>query len=210
MVRSESEPQTRVIVFARVPRLGGVKTRLAAAIGQQGALDAHRALLERTLEIARASDARQRELCLAGEDTEGECAALARRHGFVLARQEGADLGARMFNALQRALSDGCLPVLVGSDVAALVREDLSAAFAALRRADAVFAPTEDGGYALVGLRRALPRIFEGPEWGGDRVMLDTRARLRAEAASWVELRTLWDVDDVADLRRWEAIRAGA
>jgi glycosyltransferase A (GT-A) superfamily protein (DUF2064 family) len=69
---------------------------------------------------------------------------------------------------------------------------------------DAVFAPAEDGGYALVGLARPLPALFAGIDWGTPRVMAATRTRLAACGALARELRTVWDVDVEADLRRWE------
>ncbi|MEI7446264.1 MAG: DUF2064 domain-containing protein, partial [Burkholderiales bacterium] len=75
--------------------------------------------------------------------------------------------------------------------------------------ADAVLAPAEDGGYALVGIARPIPGLFDGVDWGSDRVLAATRDRLRAAAARWTELRTVWDVDVEADLRRWTALRAG-
>ncbi|MDA1116706.1 MAG: DUF2064 domain-containing protein, partial [Proteobacteria bacterium] len=68
--------------------------------------------------------------------------------------------------------------------------------------ADAVFAPAEDGGYALVALRRVSPRLFAGIEWGGPRVMAQTRERLLALGWRWRELRTVWDVDRPEDYRR--------
>lgn len=192
-----------VIVFARVPALGKVKTRLAAHVGDDRALALYRRMLAHSLRVARDSG-RAVELCIAGADVEGECAAQARDHGARLTAQIGHDLGARMRGALERVLQDGGGPaVLIGCDCPALAVEDLLAAFAALGGHDAVFSPTEDGGYVLVGLRRALAGLFEGPQWGTSQVMAQTRARLAASGAPWHELRTLWDVDRVEDLARW-------
>ncbi len=67
---------------------------------------------------------------------------------------------------------------------------------------DAVFIPAEDGGYVLVGLRRPQPRLFEGIDWGSERVMAQTRERLSELGLRWVELPTLWDVDRPGDLLR--------
>lgn len=207
-------PAGALIVFARTPRLGGVKTRLAASVGEEEALRVHRELLARTMAVAGAAcraaggEGTAVELCLAGEDDAGECAALAARHGARLTRQEGgADLGARMHAALADALRAGRLPVLVGCDCPVLEPGDLLAALAALRETDAVFAPAEDGGYALVGVRRPAGWLFDGPRWGGAQVMDDTRALMRARGLRWTELRTLWDLDGDADYRRWLGLR---
>ena len=164
----------------------------------------HRVLLEHALDVAAGVPAAAGELWIAGEDIRGECAALASRHGLRLERQSGGDLGARMNAALCAALRGGRLPVLIGCDCPPLDVRDVEDALDALERFDAVFAPTEDGGYALVGVARELPRVFEGLAWGGSEVMTETRRRLRAQAVRWQELRTLWDLDDATDYARWQ------
>lgn len=195
----------RLIVFARVPARGRVKTRLAAVVGDDAALAVHRRLLAQTMATAAAAGVESLELCIAGEDEAGECATLARARGAALATQQGETLGERMREALARALAEGFVPVLIGCDVPSLQAADLLGAFDALRDRDAVFAPTEDGGYALVGCRDRVPDVFDGIRWGGPEVMADTRARLSAAGARWAELRTQWDVDEAGDLARWNA-----
>ncbi|MQM30903.1 MAG: hypothetical protein CRU78_10415, partial [Candidatus Accumulibacter phosphatis] len=69
-------------------------------------------------------------------------------------------------------------------------------------RNDAVFIPAEDGGYVLLGLRCPQPGLFEGVDWGSERVMAQTRQRLLALGLRWCELPALWDVDRPADLTR--------
>jgi rSAM/selenodomain-associated transferase 1 len=192
-----------VIVFGRVPRLGEVKTRLARSVGDAEALRVHRALLGRTLQQAASLAGARVQLAIAGEDTEGEGAALAAVAGAELVRQRGGDLGARMDNALRAALARSLLPVLVGCDCPVLCADDLREAFGQLAGVDAVFAPAEDGGYALVGASREITPAFSGVPWGTAAVMAATRERLLAARFSWRELRTLWDVDDEAGYRRW-------
>jgi rSAM/selenodomain-associated transferase 1 len=208
---------TRLIVFARRPELGRVKSRLAATLGAARALAAYRRLLEATIALAEASGADRLELRLADDgasrDTHDPPAppeawslpsVLAAR-GWSVAPQRGADLGERMQEALSQALSMGERPVLIGSDCPSLSPSDIATAFAALDRADAVFAPTEDGGYALVGLSAPARALFESIPWSTSRVADCTRQRA-AEAGLRVEwLRTVWDVDVEADLLRWEA-----
>ncbi len=196
--------QRVVMVFARVPRLGAVKTRLAAGLGEQEALRVHRLLLERAVTIAAGVPAAAGELWIAGDDVQGECAGLASRHGLRLERQCEGDLGARMHGSLSGALRGGRLPVLIGCDCPPLAVRDVEDAFDALASFDAVFAPTEDGGYTLVGVARDLPGAFEGLAWGGPDVMADTRRRLLAHGARWKELRTVWDLDDAHDYARWQ------
>ena len=107
-----------------------------------------------------------------------------------------------MYRALRRHPG----AILIGSDCPALRPADLRAAARALRgNADAVLSPAEDGGYALIGVRRAARGLFQGVEWGSARVLAQTRLRLKRLRWRWRELRTVWDVDrpeDVARLRK--------
>ena len=199
----------RVIVFARVPRSGEVKTRLARAVGEAAALAHYRTMLRDILAVVREAQVQspglEVELCIVGDDREGECARLAAMHGFALTTQLGSSVGERIEAALGGALDEGRVPVLVGSDVVSLVASDLNDAFDALHEREAVFAPTEDGGYALVGLSRRVARLFEEMPWGRDSLMAATRRRLQENGVRWSQLRTLWDVDEEPELRRWLA-----
>jgi rSAM/selenodomain-associated transferase 2/rSAM/selenodomain-associated transferase 1 len=198
---------SRVIVFAKVPRAGEVKTRLAAKVGESVALATHRQLLERTLEqVARVPNV-VRELCIAGDDSAGECAQLARRFGFDLTLQRGVDLGERMANAMALGLSRGERVVLLGSDSPVIDAADIAEAVVVLATEDdtsVVFSPTEDGGYLLVGVAGELPPIFEAMKWSHPDVMLQTVGRLDAARRRYRLLRTLWDVDDAAGWARWQ------
>lgn len=198
-----------LIVFARVPQLGRVKTRLAKALGEQAALAAHRSLLWHAVAMAGAVAGATRWLSLAGEDAEGECAALAHRHEMRLMHQVDGDLGQRMAAALRHCLEAGAQRVvLMGCDCPPIDARVLCAALRALMTHDSVWGPTEDGGYGLVGLRRPADGLFDAIEWSTPRVMEQTRARLRASGMSAVELPLLWDVDELADWHRWQAWRA--
>ncbi len=194
----------RLIVFARVPRLGQVKTRVAATVGDQRALAIHRELLTAVLRRLGTGLQCERVLAIAGDD-DGECARLAGEFGYLLVQQGQGDLGARMDAALRLAVDDGRLPVIVGSDCPSLEPRDLAEAFCALRRYDAVLSPATDGGYALVGVSRALPAMFSGIDWGTPDVLRQTRDALRGAAASWVELREVSDVDTFDDYQAWRA-----
>lgn len=189
-------------MFARAPVPGRVKTRLIPLLGEEGAARLQARMLEKTLATARAAGFERIHLyCEAG--IRGRYFRdLRERFGVRLSAQGRGGLGARMHRALRRHPG----AVLVGSDVPSLGPADLRAAARALRRgADAVLSPAEDGGYALLGLRRSSHLVFEGVRWGRPRVLAQTRARLRRLRWHWKELRTVWDVDrpgDVARLRR--------
>lgn len=192
-----------LIVFARVPIHGRVKTRLAARLGADQALAIHRYLLRECLKQGSALAGVSRELCLDATDSTGECVALANEFGFELTQQPPGDLGARMAAACARALLSHPRVVLIGSDCPLLYTAQLQQAFVQLESHDAVFAPVADGGYALVGLRRPLPAIFEDVAWSTAAVMAVTRQRLTALGVRWAELTLLWDIDEAADWARW-------
>jgi rSAM/selenodomain-associated transferase 1 len=192
----------RVLVFAKAPRPGSVKTRLIPLLGEQGAAALHARLVKRTLSIARLAAPGAVDLYGAPAD-DAFLRCCAERYGARLLEQSCGDLGVRMRDAFSAALEDGAYAILVGCDCPALVPRDLQAAARALKSgADAVFAPTEDGGYALIGLRRCTPVLFADIRWSSSSVMQDTRERLAALGWSWKELTTTWDVDTPADYRR--------
>lgn len=183
----------RLALFAKAPVLGAVKTRLAAAIGAAAALETHRRLLLETLaKLAPGSGAFAPELWLAGP-----VAQVAAWHGCLPIRHQPAgDLGARM----AAAFADG-VTVLVGSDVPELAPTHVEAALARLAEADVVLSPTEDGGYCLIAMREPQPALFAGIPWGTNGVLAATRAAAGRRAVALLD--PLWDVDEVADWRRW-------
>jgi rSAM/selenodomain-associated transferase 1 len=200
---SAADAGTAVIVFARTPSPGAVKTRLIPLLGAEGAAALHARLAERTLETARTAALARIELHGTPDVDDQFFRSCAGRFAATLAAQTGADLGARMRAAFDSALARHPRALLVGSDCPALTARHLRQANQALRDgADAVFVPCEDGGYALIGLRRSDARLFEDIAWGSGTVMADTRAQLAALGWRWRELETLWDVDRPEDYMR--------
>ena len=207
-----ADPPVTLQIFAKPPRPGRVKTRLAKSIGDDAAAALYVELLVRTLATAR--DAERAgvvddvELWVAPGDDAGVLRELATTHGFTLREQAGEDLGSRMRTALRDALSRGSRAIVIGTDVPGYDVAYLAAAAAALQRHDIVVGPAEDGGYVLIGLARDVD-VFSGVSWSTERVMRETRAILQASHASWQELATLWDVDTHADLERWQSASRG-
>lgn len=185
-----------LIIFARAPRLGTVKRRLARGVGAMAALRFHRGQL---FALARGvgRDRRWRtELAVTPDGTARRGArwpaAIARR------AQGGGDLGARMGRALARHRP---LAVLVGCDIPGIRAADIAAAFRALRAgAPAVFGPAEDGGYWLVGLGARRPAApFAGVRWSTGTTLAESIARIPGPRHPTL-VRRLRDVDTAADL----------
>jgi rSAM/selenodomain-associated transferase 1 len=192
-----------VIVFARAPQPGRVKTRLVPRLGAWGAARLQARLTRRTLRTAQAARCGPVELHGAPRARHAFFLRCARDSKIALRGQRGRDLGERMFNALAEGLRRHRAAILVGTDCPALRARDLRRAARALAGGcAAVIAPAEDGGYPLIGLRRVSPRLFEGIAWGGGEVFARTAERLARLGWRWRALRTLWDVDRPEDLAR--------
>lgn len=190
-----------IAIFARAPVPGAAKTRLIPRIGPDGAAALHASLVRKALQTAQASALGPVTLWCAPDATHPFFEDVARVFGVALRAQEDGDLGDRMLAAF-RAHAPAPL-LLIGTDCPAMTADHLRRAAADLTEgADAVFLPAEDGGYALVGLRRPIVEIFRAMPWGGDAVMALTRERLARLGAVWTEPSTVWDVDRPEDLDR--------
>ncbi|HJU17313.1 MAG TPA: TIGR04282 family arsenosugar biosynthesis glycosyltransferase [Stellaceae bacterium] len=191
--------QKHLILFARVPRLGDGKKRLARDIGVVAAVRFERAMIARLLR--RLGGDRRWRLSLAVTPEREMPRARRWRHGAAVIPQGAGDLGRRMRRALS-APPPGPV-VLVGADIPALEARHIAAAFRLLGRHDLVFGPAADGGFWLVGVRRRprLPPLFAAVRWSTHYALADTIAGLpRGVSVGFVE--TLEDVDDGAAYRR--------
>ena len=196
--------RVRFAVFAKAPVAGAAKTRLSGLLGEEGAARLHAGLVRRALATAVAATPDPVELWCAPDETHAFFVSCAAQFPLQLHSQVGDGLGARMRNAFDASFATGHQLVLIGSDCPVLTPDHLRAAAAHLREYDAVITPAEDGGYVLVALARPLPDVFAGIDWGTGQVMQQTRERLRAAGARWVEPPTCWDVDRPGDYERLE------
>ncbi len=193
----------RLLVFTKAPRPGAVKTRLIPLMGARGAAALHARLVKRTLATARRARIGQIELHCTPDCDDPFLRFCGGRYGISLVPQSEGDLGTRMTHAFERALASATRAILIGTDCPALTVRHLRDADRILSTGrDAVFAPAEDGGYALIGLARCDARLFEGIAWGEANVMHETRERLSGLGWCWQELDTLWDVDLPEDYQR--------
>jgi len=196
-----------VLEFARAPVLGRVKRRLAATEGDPEALRIYRLLAEDVHAVlleAQSHGDLDLVTCLAdGREDGPEARTLSAwlPGARALWAQGEGDLGARMDRALGRALAQGAsAAAVVGTDVVGLTPAWLEQAWAALATADVVLAPTPDGGYGFLALKRPAPALFRDIPWSTPQVAAATRAAARAAGFQLVELNGLRDVDTAADL----------
>ena len=195
--------ENSILVFARAPVPGNVKTRLIPLLGAHGAAALHRKLTEHALAVAHKSGVGPVELWCTPSIDDAFFQSCRVRFKVDLHLQCQGDLGMRMLDAFASALDRSRNVLLTGSDCPSMTAADLRGAARALRDGrDAVFCPAEDGGYTLIGLTHAMPALFDAMTWGTDIVMEETRQRLRNLGWHWHELPTHWDVDRPEDYQR--------
>jgi len=189
-----------IILFARAPRLGCVKRRLAAGIGQIPALRFYRNSLRRIICILRNFDS------VIAVTPNG--AAIRPHPNLPIINQGHGDLGARMTRAFRRFPRRPV--ILIGADIPDLGAAELRAAAQALRHHDAVFGPAADGGYYLVGMSRRRPATpFAQVRWSTAHALADTKHNFRHLRIA--SLRTLQDVDTAENLKNHrDVVHCGA
>jgi uncharacterized protein len=207
-------PDARILLFAKTPQKGQVKTRLQPVLGEQGALDLHTALIRFCWQQLVAGAVAEPELWMSDfNDPEFPKQLSA---PYTCCMQQGENLGARMDDAMTRALTRASSVLIVGADCPAVNANYLTLALGKLSEGvPIVLGPAEDGGYVLVGMNRPCLSppclsMFRDIAWGTDQVLAQTRIRLQESATQWFELPTCWDVDRPEDLVRLEQLQVGA
>lgn len=191
----------QVVVMAKSPRPGLAKTRLVPALGADGAARLAARMLQHALAEAVASGIGPVALSAAPDEHDELLCSAAAAAGAVIAPQGDGDLGARMARAAAAAHASGRAVLILGTDAPALDAAMLRAAAAALHAGnDVVLVPAHDGGYALIGLQRPLPQLFDGIAWSTPQVLAQTQAAAAACGAHVALLPPVYDIDEPADL----------
>lgn len=193
------DPQ--LVIMAKRPEIGRVKTRLARDIGKAEALrffrGASASLIRRV-----ARDPRWQTVIAVAPDM------ATHNRGIWPADiprvpQGSGDLGARM-GRLFRELPPGPV-IIIGADIPGITSAHVASAFAALGNRDAVLGPADDGGYWLVGLRRRLriAEIFDNVRWSSEHAFADTARNICRQGLSLAVIGILADIDTGDDFRTW-------
>ena len=189
-----------LIVFAKNPVPGTVKTRLQRRYSPDQAAAIYRAFILDVIESAGAAPADQRVLAYAPSDAVEAMATLV-GDNWRLRPQADADLGARMSQAAADSFSEGAdRVVILGTDAPSLPDARLTRAFDLLRTTDVVLGPSTDGGYYLVGLSQPFPEIFDGIDWSTEHVFRQTVDRIRSAGLRLGLLPPWYDVDTPDEL----------
>ena len=203
-----------LIQFAKWPEKGRVKTRLAATLGEQGAVDAHIRLTGCVLENLAATGYPltlwwNRPLPPASDEATPILERIAEK-GVSQGVQQGSDLGERMHHALASGIDSHGAGIIVGSDCPSVDPAYVHKAAALLEQLDVVLGPADDGGFVLIGARTTRDGMLEGIDWGSSGVLEQTLARFHEKGLRCECLEPLWDVDEPEDWARFLSDGAGS
>ena len=187
--------ESLLLVFAKTPVLGKVKSRLAKSIGEKKALWIYNKLLANTEGVLQntflkvvifynGKNAKEFKGCF---------------KDFAKKPQKGKDLGERMANAFEWAFNQGYPKVIgIGTDLWDLNQGIIEGALSALDSTNVVLGPAKDGGYYLIGMRKFYPELFQNKKWGGKDVFEDTLNDLKSKRVSLLKEKS--DIDTYKDL----------
>ncbi len=197
-----------IVVMARRPAAGAVKTRLAASLGARPAAELYEAFLLDTLAACAEVDARV-AISYAPDDAQARRYFSAAAPDALLAPQRDVPFGERLADATGSAFHAGAGRVaVIGSDIPHVRPQWIAGAFSALDEADLAIGPTRDGGYYLLALRSAEPRLFAGIDWSSGRELGQTMARASELKLQVSVVPETFDVDVASDLADLESLIA--
>ena len=201
-----------VLIFAKYPQPGAVKTRMVPPLTFEQAATLHRLSLQVICEIVLDKAHLHATLVVTPDETADSFGRVIERNDVAYRPQGEGDLGTRLRRAVSRVFDDGGRDViLLGADTPTLPLSYLQDAISALRRHDVVMGPCDDGGYYLLGLHGSHTALFEQIDWGGSLVASQTRARADAAELNLAELPPWYDLDRFENLvRAAEDLRASS
>lgn len=189
--------ENALIIFAKNPELGKVKTRLAKEVGDEEALAIYHKLLTWT----------QRETYRVSATCIVYYTSSIDHHDQWKAKkklQVDGDLGQKMSCAFQEQLAQFDKVCIIGTDCAGLTAKLIDQAFAAMDANDIVLGPANDGGYYLFGMKKYHPALFEEITWSSELVLTQTISRINTLKKSYQLLPELIDVDTIQD---WNLVK---
>lgn len=194
----EQPEKLLLIIFYRNPQAGKVKTRLAATLGDEKALEIFVKLSSHIRDITENLAVVDKIVYYSDAIEQGD---LWTDIAYLKALQRGDDLGARMKNAFAEGFRSGYTSAcIIGTDCYELTEEVLARSFEALKTADAVVGPARDGGYYLLGMKKTFPELFDNKPWSTDAVFRKTIEDLDLLGLKYAILPVLRDVDTEDDV----------
>ena len=195
-------PDTAILIFAKAPVAGQVKTRLTPPLKPVQAVALHQKLVARTLRMATKTALAPVILYCSPDQKHPFFIECEQTYATALETQQGDDLGTRMLHGLENALQQMRYVVLIGTDCPAMGQDYIEEAIQRLRSgSDVVIGPANDGGYVLIGTKQAHAELFTDIEWGKDTVFSITMERIMQAGLQLSLLASMQDIDRPEDLR---------
>lgn len=190
-----------LIIFAKEPQKGKVKTRLKDYLSQEQCLNLYKAFLKDVIDLAKKIKCSEKLVAYDSKSNPEYLRKIARPFKFY--KQCGRNLGYRMHNAFKFASEDGgCRMVVMGSDSPNLPISFIEGALKKLDRNDVVLGPSLDGGYYLIGMKKPCLGLFQGIKWSSDKVLDETIKKSRQLKKKIAILPRWYDVDESKSLNR--------
>jgi rSAM/selenodomain-associated transferase 1 len=191
----------KLIIFAKRPFLGKVKTRLAKSIGDERALDVYQELLTFTNAITETLDVQK----IVYWDEIPSIPNQFFKNGFRHSLQSRGELGEKMEKAFQNELDPKpCQTLIIGTDCPYLTVATFEKAYKELEKSDFVIGPAKDGGYYLLGMKEFFPNVFLEIPWSTESVLPLTIKRIQDQNLTFTLLEELNDIDTVEDWKEWK------
>ncbi|MBL7056126.1 TIGR04282 family arsenosugar biosynthesis glycosyltransferase [Candidatus Woesearchaeota archaeon] len=185
-----------IVVFAKYPEEGKVKTRLGKEIGMEKAANIYKKLLENTIKNTSSKDY-DVALCFSPKNKEKEFEELLNIK--IMNPQSKGNLGARMKDCFEHFLKDYQKVIIIGSDLPDMNQEIIKESFEILETKDVALGPSTDGGYYLIGMKH-LNELFSNIEWSTNTVLKETINKIKKNNLTFTLLKELKDIDKKKDL----------
>jgi rSAM/selenodomain-associated transferase 1/rSAM/selenodomain-associated transferase 2 len=193
-----------VIIFAKFPEEGEVKTRLAKTIGYEKATTIYKKLAEHSFSEVKKLNTVSRYLFFTNELNREKISKWAGL-GFSFYPQSNGNLGEKMKTAFSKVFTKGSnKTIIIGSDLPDISKSLISKAFKDLDNNDIIIGPSKDGGYYLLGMNKFYPELFDHISWSTELVLEQTIAQARLLSLKFTLLEELNDIDTIEDLTEWQ------
>ncbi len=193
-----------VIIFAKFPEEGKVKTRLAKTIGYEKATTIYKELAEHSFTEVKKLNTVSRYLFFKNESNREKISKWVGL-GFSFYLQSNGNLGEKMKNAFSKVFTKGSnKTIIIGSDLPDISKSLISKAFKDLDNNDIIIGPSKDGGYYLLGMNKFYPELFDNISWSTELVLKQTIAKVRSLSLKFTLLKELNDIDTIEDIVEWQ------
>ena len=197
--------RTCLVIFAKEPEKGRVKTRLLPNLSKSECVDLYKAFLKDVINMARRIKCDTKIIAYESSRPPSFLKYIGR--GFKFYKQRGRDLGERMHNAFKFVDDkESCRTMIIGSDSPDLLPCFIETGFRKLNKSDVVLGPSQDGGYYAIGLKNVCRDVFKGVKWSSSQVLTATVKNAKKLEKKTALLRGWYDIDDMKSLMYLKSI----